>query len=54
VVQTEEVIAAGPDNITVERLAGMFEFPLDKFQEKAVRTFLEGSSVVVCAPTGAG
>jgi superfamily II RNA helicase len=29
-------------------------YPLDGFQRKAVEKFLEGKSVVVCAPTGAG
>lgn len=32
----------------------MFPFPLDEFQRDAVRHSLGDSSVVVCAPTGAG
>lgn len=32
----------------------MFPFPLDGFQRRAVAALLEGKSVVVCAPTGAG
>ena len=31
-----------------------FSFPFDAFQIKAVRHILNGRSVVVCAPTGAG
>lgn len=40
--------------VTLERLEGIFPFPLDAFQKKAVAALLEGKSVVVCAPTGAG
>lgn len=32
----------------------VFPYPLDNFQRKALEKFLEGRSVVVCAPTGAG
>ncbi|WIA36589.1 hypothetical protein OEZ86_007879 [Tetradesmus obliquus] len=38
----------------MEQLQGLFPFKLDGFQEKAVQQLLEGRSVVVCAPTGAG
>jgi superfamily II DNA or RNA helicase len=32
----------------------VFPYPLDAFQRKALEKFLDGKSVVVCAPTGAG
>lgn len=35
-------------------LSQTFQFPLDDFQQQAVQLFLNGSSVLVCAPTGAG
>lgn len=38
----------------LERIERMFPFPLDDFQRDAVRHSLGNSSVVVCAPTGAG
>eukprot|EP00884_Botryococcus_braunii_P013752 jgi/Botrbrau1/22378/Bobra.0002s0055.1 len=52
--RTEEVIAGGPGAVSLEALETTFKFPLDNFQRKAVSKFLQGSSVVVCAPTGAG
>jgi len=45
--------AAGGD-VTLDRLEGIFPFALDAFQRKAVAALLDGKSVVVCAPTGAG
>ncbi|GBF97818.1 DEAD-box ATP-dependent RNA helicase, chloroplastic [Raphidocelis subcapitata] len=44
----------GAAAVTLEALEGIFPFPLDPFQKKAVAALLEGLSVVVCAPTGAG
>lgn len=52
--QTEQVIAGGEEGLSLAALESTFQFPLDKFQLKAVDMFLQGSSVVVCAPTGAG
>jgi hypothetical protein len=46
--------AAAGAPVTISRLQGIFPFPLDGFQVKAVEALLEGKSVVVCAPTGAG
>ncbi|KAF6256228.1 hypothetical protein COO60DRAFT_136093 [Scenedesmus sp. NREL 46B-D3] len=40
--------------VSLEQLQALFPFQLDGFQEKAVQQLLEGRSVVVCAPTGAG
>ena len=34
--------------------AATYPFPLDDFQERANRSLVEGRSVLVCAPTGAG
>ena len=34
--------------------ARLFPFPLDPFQQEAIRRLDEGHSVLVCAPTGAG
>ena len=39
---------------TLEDLAATFPYPLDRVQAKAIQMFLDGASVVVCAPTGAG
>eukprot|EP00879_Flechtneria_rotunda_P015990 GHRR01016723.1.p1 GENE.GHRR01016723.1~~GHRR01016723.1.p1 ORF type:complete len:1310 (+),score=476.87 GHRR01016723.1:197-4126(+) len=41
-------------DIMLDQLQRLFPFRLDGFQEKAVQQLLEGRSVVVCAPTGAG
>ena len=46
-------VAAGAV-LTLERIASVLPYPLDPFQADAVRRHLEGASVVVCAPTGAG
>lgn len=39
---------------TPEEILELFPFALDKFQERSFRAVLQGESVVVCAPTGAG
>jgi len=41
-------------NLSLEDIEDTFQFPLDGFQKQAVSHFLEGKSVLVCAPTGAG
>ena len=46
--------AAAGAPVTLERLEALFPFELDGFQRKAVAALLDGRSVVVCAPTGAG
>jgi superfamily II RNA helicase len=54
---------AGPDSLAgvdptleanLNEVLSEFKFPLDAFQIKSVRHILNGRSVVVCAPTGAG
>ncbi|KAH7365328.1 hypothetical protein KP509_18G021200 [Ceratopteris richardii] len=40
--------------ITARDLAALYEFKIDKFQRLAIEGFLNGSSVVVCAPTSSG
>mmetsp|Transcript_21229 Transcript_21229/g.58993 ORF Transcript_21229/g.58993 Transcript_21229/m.58993 type:complete len:1163 (-) Transcript_21229:57-3545(-) len=38
----------------LQQLGRLFPFKFDKFQKQSVAEMLEGKSVVVCAPTGAG
>jgi superfamily II RNA helicase len=38
----------------LDAFAARYAFPLDEFQERAIRTVHDGSSVIVSAPTGAG
>ncbi|KAG0628562.1 hypothetical protein M758_1G035800 [Ceratodon purpureus] len=40
--------------VVVEDVASLYEYPLDDFQESGVSGFLEGFSLVVCAPTSSG
>lgn len=35
-------------------LERLFPFPIDEFQQNAIRSIEQGRNVVVCAPTGAG
>ena len=41
-------------SLTLQEIEDTFQFPLDRFQRQAMERFLAGSSVLVCAPTGAG
>lgn len=51
----EELLALSEEaGLTLEQIERMFPFPLDGFQREAVEKSINGSSVVVCAPTGAG
>ncbi|GFR39875.1 hypothetical protein Agub_g377 [Astrephomene gubernaculifera] len=50
----EQLLAEGGSDLSPDRIASIFPFPLDPFQRRALELFLEGRSVVVCAPTGAG
>jgi superfamily II RNA helicase len=43
-----------PSTYTVEEFQLQQDFPLDDFQVQAAQALSEGSSVVVCAPTGSG
>ncbi|XP_029118558.1 DExH-box ATP-dependent RNA helicase DExH15 chloroplastic isoform X2 [Elaeis guineensis] len=49
-----EVREFGEGIIDFEELAGIYDFPIDKFQHLAVQAFLRGSSIVVSAPTSSG
>ncbi|RLM78407.1 DEAD-box ATP-dependent RNA helicase ISE2, chloroplastic [Panicum miliaceum] len=49
-----EVREFGDDIIDYNELAGIYDFPIDKFQRLAIQAFLRGSSVVVSAPTSSG
>ncbi|KAM0916030.1 hypothetical protein ACQ4PT_010438 [Festuca glaucescens] len=49
-----EVREFGEDMIDYNELAGIYDFPIDKFQRLAIQAFLRGSSVVVSAPTSSG
>ncbi|CAG9467871.1 unnamed protein product [Pedinophyceae sp. YPF-701] len=52
--EVEAVISAGTEGLDADRVLGMFPFQLDDFQIASLQALLEGKSVVVCAPTGAG
>ncbi|KAL3144002.1 hypothetical protein ABBQ32_003810 [Trebouxia sp. C0010 RCD-2024] len=52
--QIEALILSANSNLTLREIEDTFQFPLDRFQKEAVQMFLTGSSVLVCAPTGAG
>ncbi|XP_020578336.1 DExH-box ATP-dependent RNA helicase DExH15 chloroplastic isoform X2 [Phalaenopsis equestris] len=49
-----EVREFGEEIIDFDELAGVYDFPIDKFQRLAIQAFLRGSSVVVSAPTSSG
>ena len=53
-LQIEALILSANSNLTLAEIEDTFQFPLDGFQKEAVQKFLAGSSVLVCAPTGAG
>ena len=53
-LQIEALILSANSNLTLGEIEDTFQFPLDRFQKDAVQMFLAGSSVLVCAPTGAG
>ncbi|PKA63064.1 DEAD-box ATP-dependent RNA helicase ISE2, chloroplastic [Apostasia shenzhenica] len=49
-----EVREFGEEIVDFNELAGVYDFPIDKFQRLAIQAFLRGSSVVVSAPTSSG
>ncbi|KAG8654021.1 hypothetical protein MANES_05G093300v8 [Manihot esculenta] len=49
-----EVKEFGNDIIDVDELASIYDFRIDRFQRLAIKAFLNGSSVVVSAPTSSG
>ena len=53
-MQIEALILSANSNLTLGEIEDTFQFPLDDFQKEAVLRFLAGTSVLVCAPTGAG
>nr|PNR55603.1 hypothetical protein PHYPA_006500 [Physcomitrium patens] len=48
------VEASGERTVTAADIAGLYDFPFDKFQRMSIEGFLKGSSLVVCAPTSSG
>ncbi len=53
-MQVADLFASGKREPTLEDIASVLPFALDKFQAQSVEVLLRGSSVVVSAPTGAG
>ncbi|KAM6563046.1 hypothetical protein CsatB_023044 [Cannabis sativa] len=49
-----EVREFGEEILDVDELASVYDFRIDKFQRLAIKAFLNGSSVVVSAPTSSG
>ena len=49
-----ELLAGGRSGLSLAEVERVFPFPLDKYQAQAVDILLQGDSVVVSAPTGAG
>ena len=52
--QVQRLLSGIGGEPTLEDMAAAFPHRLDKVQRKAIQMFLDGASVVVCAPTGAG
>ena len=50
----ELMVQSQTENLNIQHIERMFPFPLDGFQKEAVEKSIDGKSVVVCAPTGAG
>ena len=50
----ELLLQSEEEDLNMEHIERMFPFPLDAFQKEAVEKSIDGKSVVVCAPTGAG
>ena len=53
-VQVPDLLASGKDEMSLADIEGVLPFQLDRFQAQAIDILLQGSSVVVSAPTGAG
>ena len=55
VQEFEELLIQSQDaGLSLKQIERMFPYPLDGFQKEAVAKSIDGASVVVCAPTGAG
>ena len=52
--QAQTLIASRNPHLSLEEIEKTFKFSLDSFQKESVQHLLEGRSVLVCAPTGAG
>lgn len=53
-VQVPDLLASGKEDMSLADIEGVLPFQLDRFQAQAIVILLQGSSVVVSAPTGAG
>lgn len=53
-MQVPDLLASGRADVSLADIEGVLPFQLDRFQAQAIETLLQGSSVVVSAPTGAG
>lgn len=53
-LQVSELLDGRRGSLDLAQIERVFPFPLDKFQAQAVDILLQGDSVVVSAPTGAG
>ena len=53
-VQVPDLLASGKEDMCLADIEGVLPFQLDRFQAQAIDVLLQGSSVVVSAPTGAG
>ena len=49
-----DLLASGKEDMSLADIEGVLPFQLDRFQAQAIDILLQGSSVVVSAPTGAG
>lgn len=53
-LQMADLLSRGKTELTLDDIASVLPFALDKFQTQSAETLLRGLSVVVSAPTGAG
>ena len=53
-VQVPDLMASGKEDVSLADIEAVLPFQLDRFQAQAIDILLQGSSVVVSAPTGAG
>lgn len=53
-LKAQQLIESRNPALTLQQIETAFKFPLDAFQRESVQHYLQGHSVLVCAPTGAG